>query len=282
LGTVTLWRPTLKQPVPWLLFCGRMTAVALAMVSAPAGPDAQAHAPRGRPWRSQASAVLLALVAWTAAPAAEHVLRDDALAQTPRGRQDLKYLVGCALPQGTAVVATVDGMAHRFEGSMGLAPDWLTRPLTEPQQRLVSACILARSNFHGKTVLIAISSDAVGATPSLKRTPEEEREFPFLEAGFFGNLFKAQPEAYVCTAGTSPARERHLQALFRVCSLPPDDVPPDKAVRGMVSRCGFVLAGECRMRPFVQGGTDHTAEVLTVHLPGPAVAGRPTGRSLHR
>lgn len=210
-------------------------------------------------------ALLFLLAPSAALPAAELMLRDEKLAQTAEGRQQLKYLVNCALPADATVIAVADNQRFSFPGSMGLAPDWATRPLTAAQQRRVSACMLARTNRFGVPVQLSIRSDATDAPESLHTDADERRKFPFFEAGFFGNLFLPQPEGYVCTGDTPPQRTPHLRSLLRVCSLP---LSGADAASG-ISRCGFVMVGACKERSFVQNGTDYSSDVLNVYLPGP-------------
>jgi hypothetical protein len=202
----------------------------------------------------------LALAASSASSATELTLRDEQFAQTPRGREQLKYLVNCALPADVTVVATADNQRYTFPGGMGLAPGWSTQPLTTAEQRRVSACMLARTNFFGVPVQISVRNDAANASASLQTDDAERRDYPFFEAGFFGNLFEEKPSGFVCTGDTPPSRARHLRTLLRVCSLP-GQVAQD------ISRCGFVMVGSCSEHAFVQNGVDYSADVLKVYLP---------------
>lgn len=211
------------------------------------------------------SALLFLLAASAALPAAELMLRDAKMAQTAEGREQLKYLVSCALPQDTTVIAVADNKRFSFPGSMGLAPGWATQSLTAAEQRQVSACMLARTNRFGVPVQLSLRSDAADAPESLHADADEQRGFPFFEAGFFGNLFLEHPEGYVCTGDTTPQGTPHLRSLLRVCSLPMSGT--DASSR--VSRCEFIIVGSCKERPFVQNGTDYSSEVLNVYLPGP-------------
>lgn len=210
-------------------------------------------------------ALLFLLAISAAGDAAELMLRDEKLAQTAEGRQQLKYLVNCALPADDTLIAVADNQRFSFPGGMGLAPEWATRPLTAAQQRRVSACMLARTNRFGVPVQISIRSDAADAPESLRTDADERRAFPFFEAGFFGNLFLEKPEGYVCTGETPPQRTPHLRSLLRVCSLP---MTGEHAASG-ISRCGFVMVGACKEHAFVQNGTDYSSDVLNVYLPGP-------------
>lgn len=209
--------------------------------------------------------LLFLLLTSTALPAAEVMLRDAKMAQTAEGREQLKYLVSCALPRDTTVIAVADNQRFSFPGSMGLAPSWATRPLTAAEQRRVSACMLARTNRFGVPVQLSLRSDAADAPESLHADADERHGFPFFEAGFFGNLFLENPEAYVCTGDTPPQRMPHLRSLLRVCSLPMSGTEASSGI----SRCGFIIVGSCKDRPFVQNRTDYSSEVLNVYLPGP-------------
>jgi hypothetical protein len=196
--------------------------------------------------------------------AAEFNLRDEKLVKTPEGREQLKYLVGCALAPEDSVTAQAGNLHYVFHGSMGLAPGWATRPLNDREQRMVSACIFARTNYFGVPVQISMRSDAADAPESLRSDSSEQRDYPFFEGGFFGNLFLEKPEAYVCTGDDSPARMAHLRALLRVCSLPLQQQHASLPV----SQCHFVIAGACSMRAFHRNGVDYSSEVLKVYLPG--------------
>ena len=210
-------------------------------------------------------ALVFLLAASTALPAAELMLRDEKLAQTPEGRQQLKYLVSCALPEGTTVIAIAGNERLSFPGAMGLAPGWTTQPMTAAERRRVSACMLARTNYFGVPVELSIRSDAADAPPSLRADDDEQRTHTFFEAGFFGDLFKDQPEGYVCIGDTSQRRLPHLRSLLRVCSLPATGAGDPSHV----SRCGFLIAGSCAAHPFLQNGTDYQPDVLMVYLPAP-------------
>src|SRR4051794_453827 len=106
-------------------------------------------------------AFLLAPMLWQGpALGAELALRDEILVQSPDGRQVLKYLVSCALPADVTVVAEHGGQRYSFPGGAALAPAWSTRALSAAEERLVSACMLARTNFFGKPVEISMRNDA--------------------------------------------------------------------------------------------------------------------------
>lgn len=189
-------------------------------------------------------------------------LRDPAQAATAQGRSLLKYLVSCALPAEATVEVTVDGEPYRFTGAMGLAPAWAQRDLDEPEQRRVSACILARTNFYGLPVMLSMRSDQPDPVPALVADEAEQREYAFHEGAFFGNLFQPGSPAYVCQARAADAeRKEILERTLRVCTLANKQGLPDQ-----LSRCGFLIVGECNAGSFVQNGVDYSAEAIQIHL----------------
>jgi hypothetical protein len=73
-------------------------------------------------------------------------LADPSLASTAQKRQQLSYLVQCALPADVELYAQQGSERFTFPGRMGLAPRWLTEAMTPSEERWVSACLLARIN----------------------------------------------------------------------------------------------------------------------------------------
>lgn len=112
-------------------------------------------------------------------------------------RAALVYAVGCALPAGVSVTGSYsfDGslFSITWHGEIGLAPGWRTTALTTSQQRLVSACVLARVNLTGTSVMISLR----GPSSALSVTTEEAMAYLKQEGGFFGNIFQGR-------ASTSP------------------------------------------------------------------------------
>ena len=101
---------------------------------------------------------------------------------TVDGRTVYSYLVGCAVPSGTTIVADIPGAEDTtpdepftcldgtctFEGALGVAPDWLTHKLSHAGEEWVSSCVFARCNAHdtseaislrGKSTALAVSDD---------------------------------------------------------------------------------------------------------------------------
>ncbi|WP_434043221.1 MULTISPECIES: hypothetical protein [Sorangium] len=102
------------------------------------------------------------------------------------GRELLRYTIGCALPEGQSLVGTVDSTTYRFDGRIGLAPDWLRGPLPEKSQRWVTACLLAHVNGYGVEVAISLR----GRNPALATDSAERLAYQQEEISFFGNIFQ--------------------------------------------------------------------------------------------
>ena len=169
-------------------------------------------------------------------------LSDDGaqMAATEQGRQFLKYLVSCALLPEQGAYVVVDGVRHDFPGSLGLAPHWLDQPLTETEQRWVSAGILARTNFFGVQVQISTRHPSSGFV-SLAAGDQELRDFTLYEGDFFGNVFAEQPVACVAVARRSPEEQADPILQRRVgTEIDPGLVPIDGKP---ITRCGFIMTG---------------------------------------
>src|SRR3954453_18705167 len=114
----------------------------------------------------------------------------------PLGRELLKYVVSCALPDGAGVTVKVDGTTYQFQGSVGLAPDW-GRPdgsCDGSCQRWVSACVLARVDAAGVERGISIR----GGNTALWPPWHELRDFSHREATYYGNIFSDHEPRYLC------------------------------------------------------------------------------------
>src|SRR4029450_12956158 len=77
-------------------------------------------------------------------PRREVELADPAMAATPQKREELRYLARCALSKDVVLYTRRGTERFTFPGQMGLAPGWLKRPMTGPEERWVSAWMLAR------------------------------------------------------------------------------------------------------------------------------------------
>ncbi|MEM7223089.1 MAG: hypothetical protein AAF495_08940 [Pseudomonadota bacterium] len=191
-------------------------------------------------------------------PADPLVLKREASAATPDQRVLLKYLVSCALPKGVRLRLEVEGQSFHYAGALGLAPQWAERGLTTSEQRWVSACILARTNFFGKEV--AISMRARGPAPgSLQVTPMERARFTLAEGAFFGNIFAEPPVAYTCSGARTP----NDAWKDRVCAEPTASTGPGGQT---LTRCGFIHVGTCPKGSPIIAGSDSYSELIFVYL----------------
>jgi len=169
-------------------------------------------------------------------------LGDEALgiARTAGGREVVRYLVNCALPEDVVGFVELDSGSYEFPGGIGLAPDWIRRPLTEEEQRWVSACALARTNYFGVEVLISMRN-TMTTFAALQTTPQEQREYSIYEGDFFGNLFSDPPVAGVSVGRRSQAEQGDSVLQRRVCT---EHDPEGRTIGGKsVSRCGFIITG---------------------------------------
>jgi hypothetical protein len=205
--------------------------------------------------------LLLSALAQAAEPARRVALADERMAATPSGRELLKYLANCALAEDQVLTAEHEGRAFEFPGAIGLAPEWHSRPMSEAEQRWVSACLLARTNHFGVKVVLSLRSEFPSNAPGLQILGEEDAAYTLEEGSFFGNLFADRPTGYVCGPTQSEQRRALLQAHRRVCALP--------GANG-VSACGIRHVGACSPQALQQDGIDYR-EALAVFLPAEPV-----------
>jgi len=189
-------------------------------------------------------------------------LTDPALAATSEQRQFLKYLIGCALPADVELYAEVNGRRFVFPGSLGLAPAWSERALTKTEQRWVSACILARTNYFGTPVQISLRARQ-SPHAALETSLGERQSHTLQEGGFFGNLFAEQPVAYVCANDRTPAERTELVHSKRICTV----LSKTKTSTGAtLTRCNFIHVGACgEVAHFTVDG-EHYSEVIFTYL----------------
>jgi len=166
------------------------------------------------------------------------------LAASEGGREFLTYLVACALAEDQGTFVMVDGVRYDFRGSFGIAPQWLDRPLTEIEQRWLTAAILARTNFFGVEVIISMrhpGTQGVEALPWLEISEQERTEFTLCEGDFFGNIFIDPPVKCVAVAPRTPAEQAAPVLKWRLgTQIDPDaDLIDGKPL----SLCDFVIVG---------------------------------------
>ena len=170
---------------------------------------------------------------------------------TPDGRDVYSYIIGCALSDSTTIEATVPGAPDTdplasytcvnevctFTGALGLAQHWIDRRLDPKGQRWVSACLLARVNFHDQAEAISLR----GLAPELTVSTDEQEIYTVEEEAFFGNLFTDDegPIDWNACRGEGQASGEFGGLALRDCTEE-DPGNPGKTF------CGFNYAGDCR------------------------------------
>lgn len=133
-------------------------------------------------------------------------------------RQFMKYAVSCAFDEDHSFdftwIDSAEVVHHEsYVGSLALATEWQTGPLSEDGQKWVTACMAARSNHYGVSVVISLRNTA--ASPALTADDAERSAYPYEEGAFWGNLFSTPPTIYSCYNSTNMAHSRSKQ---RVCA----------------------------------------------------------------
>ena len=171
------------------------------------------------------------------------------LLATADGRDVYSYLIGCALPGGMSIQATVPGAPDTgpdanytctseecvFTGSLGLAESWIDHRLTPDGQGWVSACIFARVNALDTSVAISLR----GPNDNLTVSPDEAVLYSLQEGAFYGNLFTGDdPIDWNACRGADQAAGDVGGLADRECAEP-DPLDPTH------TKCGFNYAGDC-------------------------------------
>lgn len=187
----------------------------------------------------------------------------NALIETADGRDVLTYITRCALtPAQTVTLKASTGTSYTFTGEIGLGSSWLTRALTTSEQRWVSACVLARTNYYGVQVDLSLR----GNNNVLATVLNELVTYSAPEAGFYGNLFVAGQPEYACLSLQKDLGVGSPSYALRQCAVPGAD--------GKTTLCGFTYRGLCATAcgtgaaPYQNcSGADGTyQEVITVEL----------------
>src|SRR5262245_55818305 len=185
-----------------------------------------------RCWNSAAQA---------AGTATQVELANPALASTADKREQLTYLVRCALPEDIVLYAQHGPDRFTFQGSLGLAPRWLYEAMTQSEERWVSACLLAHVNYFGKSVTISLRATPP-VVPTLVVSEHEQQTFSIFEGGFFGNLFLPAPVAYTCRGARTLAQARDPILQDRVCTQETGATTADGT---SITLCRFLMTGRC-------------------------------------
>jgi hypothetical protein len=184
----------------------------------------------------------------------------------------LEYTVGCAFDETQSFSFSwtdAAGIVHpeTYQGLLGIAPGWATAPLTDQtRQRLVSACLAARTNWYGEPVLISARSHEDPLR--LHTSSEELSAYPNLEGAFWGNLFGPEPYLNACH---NPATVDLARSRQRDCAA-------GHVEAGVVSPCGMIaLVGPCNE---VCDGFSSAGQHYIACIDRPGVAGSPTTKAV--
>ncbi len=185
----------------------------------------------------------------------------------PLGRELLKYVVSCALPDGDSVTVKVDGTTlRRSRARSGLAPDWgrAHGSCDGSCQRWVSACVLARV-------------DAAG----VERDDLDPRRQPARCARAGTSCATTRTARRPTTATSSPTASRATSACRRAATSDQRVCGPSLADCPMtvVGSCDDVCADrgafgtfqDCRDRAVAGAAATSIAESVTVFLPRSAM-----------
>jgi len=148
-------------------------------------------------------------------------------------RTFLQYTVGCALDSSQSFsFSWRDGTntVHQetFVGLLGLATGWASGPIGESEQRWVSACLAARTNYYGFVVNISVR----GPHSAIDRLENGERtNYPNEEGAFWGNLFALSPYVRSCDRSANDVNSR---ANERECAA------GHVALDGSLDDCGII------------------------------------------
>jgi hypothetical protein len=157
----------------------------------------------------------------------------QAMASDDGGRELLTYMVSCALPEGASLDVVTDDRTYTFKGLIGVAPSWVSEPLSLSDRRWLSACLLARVNYYGVTVHISMRGDL----PALAISSEEETGYPLYEGAFWGDLFgDGEQDKNACISAFKATDPQIADVPLRQCTVPAGDG---------TTWCGFVAAGVC-------------------------------------
>jgi len=136
------------------------------------------------------------------------------LANTPGGREILKYMVKVAYPAGRSLTfqdAAVPANTYTFDGNLGVAPNLefgttgTNDACDTACQEKVSGAMLAHVNNSGLHVSIWLDGPDTGI--GWGSSPN----YPFKEAGYFGNLFTSNMPGNYCAGkdmGSGDAKGR--------------------------------------------------------------------------
>lgn len=208
-----------------------------------------------------------ALTAAAIASSAMTALQDPGEAGS-LSRLHVKYAVSCAFNSSQSFSFSwtdAQSVVHdeTYWGLLALAPDWATRGLTDSEQRWVSACMGARTNYFAATVHISMR----GGHASLTTDATERTEFSAREGAFWGNIYAATPYLKSCYDDANVDNSRNRQRECAAGYLDGEDT----------LECGIIdITGSCSSICSAPGQTgdgfpacDDISEAITTYLPPP-------------
>ncbi|HUJ58068.1 MAG TPA: hypothetical protein VLX92_06235 [Kofleriaceae bacterium] len=177
-------------------------------------------------------------------------LTTKALVGTADGRLLLSFVIGCAIPADVTLVAydtgapdsappatpyTCEHGTCSFDGSVGLAPEWLHHPLDADGRGWVSACMFSRVNGFGLPEEISLR----GANHALVVSRSEAQAYSVQEGAFYGDMFDGPGHlVWIACEGDGQRDGVSGELVDRECARP-DPANPGKTL------CGFTYAGWC-------------------------------------
>ncbi len=156
----------------------------------------------------------------------------NTLLDTADNRDVVKYLVQCALPDGSSITLSDANGTYTFDGAVGLAPAWVSGAPSASEKRWVSACLLARTNAYGVSVSISMR----GANAALTVDATEAAAYGLREGAFWGDVFGDTLDANACPGPLKLADSQLSTLPLRACAVSAD---------GVTTTCGHDYAGAC-------------------------------------
>jgi hypothetical protein len=144
----------------------------------------------------------------------------------------LKGIAKCS--QSSSFELRAPNSGPTFPGQWAMFPDWRSQSLVGVAAReRVSACLLSLVNAANQTVSLCLIGPGAGFND-----PCSDSSFNVREAGFFGDLFRESPTAYI--AGPADAT---IPSDGRVCANDSccDEGVPDAQCNKRLTRAGTIL-----------------------------------------
>jgi hypothetical protein len=149
----------------------------------------------------------------------QNALTQNALTQNaltdPNAREVLTYIVSCALPADAHIELEIEGDTYDFDGQLGLAPEWGEDggSCDADCKEWVSACVVARLDYTGESVMISVRGDHDALTPS----PKELKQYKHREATYYGNIFSPSQKIFACLPSGQTSIPRVCGPSFDDC-----------------------------------------------------------------